>query len=108
MTKRVFPTNLAKSITMPRGAVYTPVAGTPIDVPDHDADILVANGWDMPCMFGIGTTAQRPSTIANLGSPLGAVGNPDGPDDLYHDTTVGAIIFFDGATWRNAITGAAV
>jgi hypothetical protein len=49
-----------------------------------------------------GPTSQRPQH----GDPDYPVGF--GPGLEYYDTTISAIINWDGTTWRNAITGAAV
>ena len=69
------------------------------DVPDQDAQILGANGWQIIAL--VGTTAQRPN------NPSMTPAMPFAGQE-YVDTTLGAVIVFDGTTWRNAITGAAV
>lgn len=74
------------------GRKYTTPVGTPILVPDHDAHVLEANGWFS--MGLAGTTAQRPI-------------NPP-PKTTYADTTLSAMIFYDGLVWRNQFTGAIV
>lgn len=74
------------------GRTYTAAAGVLIDVPDFDAFVLEANGW-----IGantVGTTAARPT-------------NPK-KRDRYNDTTLGYVIVWDGGTWRNLTTGAAI
>ncbi len=73
---------------------YPGTAGTPLDVPEHDVPILVANGWIICAAGGVGATAARP-----LNPRKGAE---------FSDTTVGAEIIFDGVTWRHAVTGASV
>ncbi len=77
------------------GRTYTTPVGTPIDVPDFDAFIMLANGWtSIDKSAGVGTTAQRP--------------NPATKGLTYLDTTTGMHIQYDGKTWRNPVTGAAV
>ena len=49
-----------------------------------------------------GTTAQRPQH----GDPDYSVGVP--PGLLFYDTSISAFAVFDGATWRNPISGASV
>lgn len=68
------------------GRTYTAAIGTSIQVPASDASVLVANGWTR---FGrlSGTTAQRPT------SPVRGL--------TYFDSTVGHIVVYDGATWRD-------
>ncbi len=80
--------------TTVNGRTYKGVAGTPVSVPDFDADMLEANGWIKTAPGGTGTTAARP-TAPKVGTE-------------YHDTTVGAIIKWDGKAWRNVMTGASV
>lgn len=92
------PPATGNKTTRINGRTYTGVLGTPQTVPDFDADALQANGWMRVAVTG--TTAQRP-TSAGVGVPL-AVGYS------YNDTTLAAMIRWDGAKWRDAITGAAV
>lgn len=80
--------------TTVNGRKYVGVAGTPQNVPDFDATALEANGWIITAPGGTGTTAQRPAAPA--------VGLQ------YHDTTVAAIVKWDGKAWRNVLTGASV
>lgn len=93
MNIQVHPPGAGKTTTTVNGRSYTATPGTPITVPDFDAVELVANGWIETASGGSGTTAQRPS------SPKAGTS--------YHDTTLGAIVKFDGKAWRNALTGAA-
>ncbi len=93
MTIRMHAGSATKSpITTINGNRYTPVPGTPLDVPDQDAQILEANGWVKA--FPVGATAARPATPSR--------------QQYFIDTTITAVIVWDGAAWRNAITGAAV
>ena len=90
-----------RSLTV-NGRSYSAAPGAVLDVPDFDAEILLANGWIAGTPIctcgqahgGIGATAARPS--------------PPARGMHFYDTTVGADIVFDGNTWRNAVTAAAV
>ena len=84
----------SKSPITVNGRRYVPVPGTPQTVPDQDASILCANGW----FYGsgavgaaTGTTAQRP-----IAPTIG---------QNFNDTTVGAMIFWDGIAWRHHLSG---
>lgn len=78
------------------GRTYTGVVGTPQVVPDFDAKLLEANGWMSGGQLnGTFTTAARPTTGLFK-------------DMEIMDSTLGYIIIYDGATWRNPSTGAAV
>jgi hypothetical protein len=74
-----------------------------LDLPDHQAEYLAANGW---LKIGtVGSTASRPSSsIAN-----GGAGVYTAQANSHHvDTTLGVLVIFDGAAWRNPLTGAVV
>ncbi len=75
------------------GRTYTATAGL-ADVPDFDAAVACSNGWQR--LENVGTTAQRPV----LGT--------DQAGQRFIDTTIGAVIVWTGAAWRNVVTGAAV
>jgi hypothetical protein len=92
-TVRVIPP-AGGATTVVKGRTYTAAAGATLDVPDFDAYVLEANGWHILAGGGVGTTALRPTNpYKNL---------------RYLDTTVGALIHWDGVTWRNTVTGASV
>lgn len=76
------------------GVVYSCAAGATIDVPNHVADVMKANGWMVAADAGADTTANRPAAIK--------VGQ------TFLDTTLGYTIKWDGKVWRNPVTGAAV
>lgn len=85
----------ARTTLTVNGRSYTATPGNPIAVPDFDAQILSMNGWllggaDMS--VGTGPTSTRPA-------------NPR-KGQRWHDTTVGAEIFWDGSAWRHTQTGA--
>ncbi|MCW2285691.1 hypothetical protein M2323_001985 [Rhodoblastus acidophilus] len=80
------------------GRIYTGAPGVAIDVVDFDAAELSANGWVW--IAPSGPTSSRPA---------GALGPyPAAPGVHFFDTTLNALIVFDGATWRNPATGTAV
>ncbi|MBV8060588.1 MAG: hypothetical protein JO253_03570 [Alphaproteobacteria bacterium] len=82
--------------TTVNGRVYSATDGTTITAPDFDAEVLESNGWLRIGNGGSGTTAQRPVlTKANRGQH-------------YHDNTLGKLIFWEGANWRDASTGGVV
>jgi hypothetical protein len=74
------------------GRSYSVAAASTIDVPNMDAQICAANGWVM--IGGSGATAARPS-------------NPY-VGQTYVDTTLGYVVVWEGAAWRNPATAAAV
>jgi hypothetical protein len=90
---RLIPPGTGKYATLPvNGRTYTCALGAFIDVPDFDANVLTANGWIRIAV--VGTTAQRPT-------------NP-GTGMLYHDTTLGYVVVWEGAAWRNPNSGSVV
>lgn len=92
-TQRVLPPGTGTSTTV-NGRAYSYVPGTPQDVPDFDALVLIANGWTLVEKNGSGATSCRPS-------------NPS-KNTRFFDATLNTSVIFDGKNWRNAITGAAV
>lgn len=82
------------SPTLANGRSYTPVPGTPQTVPDQDAAILCANGWlyGHPDILPAVTTANRPTTGLTPGLRV-------------TDTTISKNIMWDGAAWREVVTG---
>lgn len=93
-TMRLMPPSTgATSITV-NNRLYSCAVGSTIDVPGFDAYIMLANGWLASAAHSTGTTANRPV-------------NPK-KGTQFLDTTLGALIVFDGKTWRNHQTGAAV
>ncbi|WP_213308197.1 hypothetical protein [Paraburkholderia sacchari] len=77
------------------GRKYSATPGSPITVPDFDAQVLCANGW----LLGGASLDQA------TGPTSGRPANPR-KGQRYHDTTVGAEIFWDGGAWRHTQTGA--
>lgn len=94
MNRRLLPPlNVQMQTLSVDGRSYSGTPGQVLDVPDFDAGQLEANGWTPIAQSG--TTAQRPA--------LAAVAR----GTHYFDTTLAALIAWDGATWRNPATGAA-
>jgi hypothetical protein len=93
-----------QTITRPgNGGPGRTLSGTPgsyLDVSDADAIILEANGWIRIAL--VGPTYNRPP-------PTGlAPAFCANPGTKYLDTTLGILIVFDGTSWHNPISGAAV
>jgi hypothetical protein len=82
------------------GRVYTPAIGATFDVPDFDSAMLAANGWLLIAPSGPSTS--RPSATASTPPYIAGTGTK------FFDQTLAALIVFDGQTWRNPATGAAV
>lgn len=76
------------------GRKFTTTAGTPINVSDSEAQILVANGWLICAEGGTGATTGRPAN-PKIGT-------------RFTDTTVGYLVIWDGKNWRKAIDGGSV
>jgi len=85
------PSAVRNDTTKVNGRTYTSTPGSPILVPDFDAQGLEANGW-INMGYG-GTTAQRPATGRFVG-------------DTYQNTTLGYAQVWNGATWNHQTTGA--
>ncbi len=88
---RMLPPAVASSPVTRHARTYNPAAGAFQDVPDFDAKTLEANGWTRIGL--VGPTSARPS--------------PAQRSLQFLDTTLGLIVIFDGAVWRNPATGAA-
>ena len=97
MTTRVMPPGDGLHPTIKvNGRTYTAAVGSTIDVPDHDALVMVSNGWlAVAGAAAVGTTAQRPTAPVH--------------NQQFVDTTVGMVVLYDayGKRWVNHITGAA-
>ena len=76
------------------GRTYTAPRGTVLDVRDFDGFMLEGNGWLRLDQQGADVTANRPTSPRR--------------GQTYHDTTLGFLIVWDGATWRNPANGATV
>ncbi len=101
LTRRILPPVAAiKQTVVTNGRTYTGTPGQTFDVPDYDAAVLTANGWID--IAPSGPTASRPAPNATTAPYTAALGT------RYFDTTIAALIVFDGLTWRDPATGAAV
>jgi len=90
----LLPPASGNTIHTVNGRTYTGIVGTPQAVPDFDGIVLVANGWTLAAQGGYGGSSARPTN-----PPKGT---------QFHDVTVGKIIQWDGRSWRDPTTGAAV
>lgn len=96
MTTRVLPPadGLHNTISI-FGRTYTCAADGFLDVPDDDAAVMTANGWQHAGHGGsVGATAARPAWTKNERGRT------------FLDTTLGYLIIWDGQNWRNPTTGA--
>jgi len=95
MTHRVMPPSSGFYNPIPVGGItYACAVNSTLDVPDHVADVMVANGWTRAADGGANTTANRPVAPKI--------------NQTFVDTTLGYVIKWDGKAWRNPVTGAAV
>ena len=98
-TYRMLPPTDPKFQTMTaNGRPYVGVPGAALDVPDFDADVLGANGWVKVAPSG--PTSARPVGSAGFYQALAG--------KHYYDTTLAALIVFDGQTWRSPVNGSSV
>jgi hypothetical protein len=82
------------------GRSYSGAPGSAVDIPDFDADILAAEGWIRVAPSG--PTSARPTPLTSSAPYIA------GPGSRFYDTTLGALIVFDGVTWRSPVNGSAV
>jgi hypothetical protein len=95
------PLNVQTQTLNVNGRSYSAAPGATLDVPDFDSGQLAANGWTKVAMSG--PTSARPSINPNVSSPTIAARGAH-----YFDSTLGYVVVFDGATWRNPSSGAGV
>ena len=99
-TVRVLPpVDVRYQATSANGRSYTSTPGHVLDVLESDAAVLTANNWLYVAQSG--TSAQRPTSSLGNGSTAATGAR-------YFDTTVGALIMFDGKTWRSLVDGSSV
>jgi hypothetical protein len=91
------PTNAQQQTIVANGRSYSSTPGHVVDVLDFDATVLTANGWLRVAQSG--TTAQRPASSQ-------ANGFAAAPGTPFYDTTVGALLMYDGSAWRSPVDGA--
>jgi len=95
MTTRLMPPATGATTITVHGRTYSCAVGNTVDVPDQDAIVMTANGWNAVAGGGaVGTTAQRPAVPR--------------PGVEYHDTSLGKTIIFDGKVWRDPANGSSV
>jgi hypothetical protein len=94
------PVTVAQQTLIVNGRKYSGAPGSAVDIQDMDARVLSSNGW-IACAPS-GTTAQRP-TLSPSSAPYVL-----GLGFEFFDVTLSKIIFWDGQTWRDPATGAAV
>lgn len=99
-TVRMIPPDAgARNPIVVNGRTYTAAANSTVDVPDFDAVIMEANGWKAACPIVAGVE----TTGATAARPVAPKRNQE-----FLDTTLGALIHWDGKGWRNKVTGASV
>ena len=91
------PVNVQQQTLTVNGHTYSSTPGHVVDVLDFDATVLTANGWLRVAQSG--TTAQRATSSQGNGFAA-APGTP------FYDTTVGALLIYDGSAWRSPVDGA--
>jgi len=94
------PVSVSAQSRTVNGRTYSATPGSAIDIFDADAEVLSANGWIKVALSG--PTTARPSP-----NPLGTPPYLAGPGFKFLDTTLGKIVVYDGATFRDPVTGAA-
>jgi hypothetical protein len=98
-TRRMLPpANVQQQNMTVNGRAYAAQPGTVLDLPQFDAGPLGANGWID--LFDSGPTSARPNSAVGL--PRLFVGC------VFVDTTINAVISWDGGAWRSILTGSAV
>lgn len=99
MNVRVLPSaDVLRQSLVVSGRSYTAAPGAYLDVPVSDAAVLGANGWLV--IGAVGTTGERPTRRPDGGIIMAG--------ERFLDTTIGALLVYDGQVWRNQITGAIV
>jgi hypothetical protein len=106
---RLIPPSVGALNCVANGRTYTGVAGATLDVPDFDAAVLTANGWTVS--GEVGATAVLTANGWTVSGEVGATAgrpllNRGDRGREFVDTTLAAVIRWDGKAWRNKITGA--
>ena len=100
------PSDGAHASIVIHGRTYTTALAAFADMPDHDAVVAAGNGWTPVLGMTGGMSAQVGATAARPKHPTGDPRAARG--QVFIDTTLGAVIVYDGTVWRNVLTGAAV
>ena len=95
------PTSVGQQTLVVNGRTYSAAPGVAVDVVAFDAEVLSANNWTKAALSG--PTSSRPSPNPNGTPPYIAA-----PGVHFIDTTIDKVVVFDGATWRDPLTGDAV
>lgn len=88
------PADGTRSPITVNGRTYRCALDSTIDVEDHDARILTANGWTAVANGGVGASTARPA------KPTKGL--------MFFDSTLGKMIQYDGKVWRDPANGAPV
>jgi len=91
--KGVNPITVNASSGNQGGRTYQCNIGSTLDVVDHDAFQLIRNGWH-----------NHGQVVTTAGRPTAGIAK----DTTLIDSTLGAVIQWDGVQWRNTLTGAIV
>ena len=91
---RLFPPTSGATSHTVNGRTYSAAVGASLDIPDFDANVLMANGWTAAAPGGVGATSQRPVNPAK--------------GTQFHDTTLGKIVTWDGKVWRDPASASVV
>ena len=94
MVQRVCPPPSGNKIITIAGRTYDGVSNAFLDVPDHDALILEANGWTAAAAGGSGATTSRPVKPTK--------------GQTFFDSTLGYTIKYNGSAWINPASGAVI
>lgn len=112
---RMLSTPQARKVVI-GGRNYIPGPGMAIDVASPDNVALSGNGWLFVCPSGPRETRPRTTEasqtckiLVRQGFVFEALGASEQPGDYlampgspFYDTTLKQMIFWDGATWRDA------
>src|SRR5262245_20637748 len=96
------PLDIASQTRTVNGRSYSAAPGTVVDVPVDDGRMLEANGWTRIAL--VGASSERPTNTQPQSGLPEALAN----GLRFFDTTLGKLIQFDGASWRDPATGNSV
>jgi hypothetical protein len=93
------PAPVSDQTRVVNGRSYFAAPGSVIDVYDADAAMPEANSWI--AVAPSGPTSARP--VTTLGLYTASAGQC-----FFFDTTISKLVIYDGASWRDPVTGNAV
>jgi hypothetical protein len=99
--RMISPGKTPNSPILANGRTYSQTPGQAINVEAADEPILSAAGWIT--IGQSGPTAARPTSSS---ADMYSLNNP--ASRVFYDTTLGKVIFHDGAVWRDPANGSAV